>query len=210
MIARPSGTVVIAVGLGLVVALAYASDLLLLNYFGTFVFVEYASGTAAGVGLILALRRPRHPLGWLFLGAGACSALADTSRAYSWHALVDLLINRTFVYGATSAAIAATFYLGIVALQGLLRPITSGSELPVAASTLVSFALFQPIRRRIQETVDRRFNRSRYDAARTVDEFAGRLRDEVDLDALKFELLIAVSRTMSPAHSSLWLRERAL
>jgi hypothetical protein len=122
---------------------------------------------------------------------------------------IDLLIKRTVVYGATTAAIAATFFLGIVALQALLRPLTSGSEVAVAASTLASFTLFQPIRRSVQAAVDRRFDRSRYDAARTVDEFAGRLRDEVDLDALKSELLVAVSRTMSPAHSSLWLRERA-
>jgi hypothetical protein len=121
---------------------------------------------------------------------------------------IDLLIKRTFVYGATSAAIAATFYLGIVALQGLLRPITLGSELPVAASTLVSFALFQPIRRRVQGAVDQRFDRSRYDAARTVDAFADRLRDEVDLDALRAELLGIVSRTMSPTHASIWLKDR--
>jgi hypothetical protein len=122
---------------------------------------------------------------------------------------IDLLIKRTFVYGATSAAIAATFYLGIVALQGLLRPVTLGSELPVAASTLFSFALFQPIRRRVQGAVDRRFDRSRYDAERTVDAFADRLRDEVDIDALRSELLGAVSRTMSPTHAGLWLKERA-
>jgi hypothetical protein len=122
---------------------------------------------------------------------------------------IDVLIKRTVVYGATSAAIAATFFLGIVALQAVLRRFTSGSELAIAASTVVSFALFQPVRRRVQDVVDRRFDRSRYDAARIVDEFAGRLRDEVDLDALKSELLVAVTRTMSPAHSSLWLRERA-
>jgi hypothetical protein len=120
---------------------------------------------------------------------------------------IDILINRTVVYGATSAAIAATFFLGIVALQALLGPLTSGSELAIAASTLVSFALFQPIRRRVQGAVDRRFDRSRYDAAHTLDTFADDLRDEVDLDALRSELLAAVSRTMAPAHASLWLRD---
>jgi hypothetical protein len=122
---------------------------------------------------------------------------------------IDVLIKRSVVYGATTVAIAATFYIGIVALQGLLRPITLGSELPVAASTLVSFALFQPIRRWVQAAVDQRFDRSRYDAARTVDAFADRLRDEVDLDALRAELVGVVSRTVSPAHASLWLRKRA-
>jgi hypothetical protein len=120
---------------------------------------------------------------------------------------IDLLINRTVVYGATSAAIAATFFAGIVALQGLLRPLTSGSEIAVAASTLVSFTLFQPIRRWVQGAIDQRFDRTRYDAARTLDAFTDDLRDEVDLDALRSDLLGAVSRTMSPAHASLWLRE---
>lgn len=122
---------------------------------------------------------------------------------------IDLLIKRTVVYGATSAAIATTFFLGIVALQAALRLFTSGSELAIAASTLVSFALFQPIRRRIQNAVDRRFDRSRYDAARTVDGFAERLRDEVDLDELRADLLGAVQLTMAPAHASLWLRVRS-
>lgn len=121
---------------------------------------------------------------------------------------IDLLVNRTLVYGATTAAIATTFFIGIVALQALLRPLTSGSELSVAASTLVSFALFQPIRRRVQGGVDRRFDRSRYDAARTLDTFADQLRDEVDLDHLRSDLIGAVSRTMAPAHASLWLRGR--
>jgi hypothetical protein len=122
---------------------------------------------------------------------------------------IDVLIKRTVVYGATSAAIATTFFLGIVALQAILRPLTSGSELAVAASTLVSFALFQPIRRRVQDAVDRRFDRSRYDAARTVEAFTDQLRDEVDLAALRAELLRVVGETMQPAHASLWLRSFA-
>jgi hypothetical protein len=122
---------------------------------------------------------------------------------------IDLLINRTIVYGATSAAIGVTFFLGLVALQAGLRPLTSGSELAVAASTLMSFALFQPIRRRVQDAVNRRFDRARYNAARTVDAFADQLRDEVDLDELRADLLGAVQLTMAPAHTSLWLRERA-
>ena len=121
---------------------------------------------------------------------------------------IDLLIKRTVVYGATSAAIAATFWLGILALQRLLSPVTSGSELAIAASTLVSLALFQPIRRRVQDAVNLRFDRSRYSAARTVDGFADRLRDEVNLDELRADLLGAVQLTMAPAHATLWLRER--
>lgn len=122
---------------------------------------------------------------------------------------IDLLINRTLVYGATSAAIVATFVIGIVALQALLRPLTAGSEFAVAASTLVSFALFQPVRRGVQDAVNSRFYRSRYDAARTLDAFSVRLRDEVDLDALRGDLLEVVRDTIEPTHASLWLRERA-
>jgi hypothetical protein len=121
---------------------------------------------------------------------------------------IDVLIKRTLVYGATSVTIAATFFLGILGLTQLMRPLTSGSELAIAASTLLSFALFQPIRRRVQDAVDRRFDRSRYDASRTLDSFADQLRDEVDLETLRTDLIGAVRQTMAPAHASLWLRER--
>jgi hypothetical protein len=121
---------------------------------------------------------------------------------------IDLFIKRTVVYGGTSAAIALTFFLGVLGLQAALRPLTAGSELAVAASTLGSLALLQPIRRRVQNAVDRRFDRARHDAARTIDAFADQLRDEVDLDALRTDLLGAVQQTMAPAHSSLWLRPR--
>ena len=168
----------------------------------------WAALTVAAVVLSVVAQNPATIAisNFAFLGLPISVAIAIFRyRLYD----IDLLINRTFVYGGTSAAIAATFYLGIVALQSLLRPVTLGSELPVAASTLVSFALFQPIRRRIQGAVDRRFDRSRYDAAHTVDGFADRLRDEVNLDELRTDLLGAVQLTMAPAHASLWLRDRA-
>jgi hypothetical protein len=119
---------------------------------------------------------------------------------------IDLVINRALVYGATTAAIAIAFFGGIGLIQAVLRPITSGSELAVAASTLASVALFQPLRRRIQEAVDRRFYRSRYDAARTLDAFSAHLRDQVALDAVRAGLLDAVRDTVQPAHASVWLR----
>jgi hypothetical protein len=122
---------------------------------------------------------------------------------------IDVLINRTLVYGATTAAIGAAFFGGIVVLQTLLRPFIAGSEIAVAGSTLASFGLFQPLRRRIQHAVDRRFYRSRYDAARTVDDFSARLRDQVDLDAVRADLVRTASEAMQPDHAGVWLRERA-
>jgi hypothetical protein len=119
---------------------------------------------------------------------------------------IDILIRRTLVYGATTGAIAVAFFGGIVVLQAVLRPVTSGSELAVAISTLVSFALFQPLRGRVQRTVDRRFYRAKYDAEHTIDVFAARLRDDVDLDSLQAELLGAVRDTLQPAHASVWIR----
>ena len=119
---------------------------------------------------------------------------------------IDVLIRRTLVYGATSGAIALAFFGGIVVLQAVLRPVTSGSELAVAISTLASFALFQPVRGRIQRAVDRRFYRAKYDAEHTVDAFAARLRDDVDLDSLQVELLDAVTETLQPVHASVWIR----
>ena len=120
---------------------------------------------------------------------------------------IDVLINRALVYAVTSAAIGAAFFIGIVILQALLRPVTGGSEIAVAASTLLCFALFQPIRRQTQATVDRRFYRARYDAARTLDLFATRLAGEVDLDAVGTDLADAVGATVRPVHVSLWLRK---
>ena len=120
---------------------------------------------------------------------------------------IDVLINRSLVYGALSAVLAATYFATVVLFQALLRPVVSGSELAVAVSTLATLALAQPLRRRIQDAVDRRFSRSRYDAARTLDDFGVRLRDEVDLDAVRTELVKAVQETVQPAHASVWLRE---
>jgi hypothetical protein len=121
---------------------------------------------------------------------------------------IDRLINRTLVYGLLTALLVGV-YAGLVFLFGrLLDPATGDSALAVAASTLTVAALFQPARRRLQALVDRRFNRARYDAARTVERFSGRLRDHVDLDTLASELLAVVDHTVEPASASLWLRPR--
>ncbi len=120
---------------------------------------------------------------------------------------IDLLINRTLVYVATSAGLLATYVVSVLALGSALRPLTGSGELTVAGSTLLVVALFQPLRRRIQGAVDRRFYRARYDAARTLDAFGARLRDEVDLDNVRADLLSVVGETLRPAHASVWLRE---
>jgi hypothetical protein len=120
---------------------------------------------------------------------------------------IDRLINRTLVYGLLTALLA-TVYAGVVLVGGQLAG-QKQSNLVVAGATLTVAALFQPTRRRIQVVVDRRFNRRKYDAHRTVEAFSARLRDEVDLDALLAELLTVVDQTMQPTRTSLWLRQSA-
>ena len=119
---------------------------------------------------------------------------------------IDRLINRTLVYGVLTALLVVVYATGVFILGQLLNPIGGQSELAVAASTLAVAALFQPARRRVQAGVDRRFNRRRYDATKSVAAFSTRLRDEIDLDTLSAELLAVVDQTMEPTRISLWLR----
>ena len=119
---------------------------------------------------------------------------------------LDRLVSRTVTYAVVTALLVVPYLLVVPAASELVEG--SGS-LAVAAATLAVAALFQPLRRRVQDLVDRRFNRRRYDAARTVDGFARRLRDQVDLDALRGELLTVVDQTVQPTRASLWLRPPA-
>jgi hypothetical protein len=123
---------------------------------------------------------------------------------------IDRLINRTLVYGLLTALLAGIYAATVLILGQLFGGIASQPpSWAVAGATLAVAALFQPTRRRIQAVVDRRFNRRRYDAAKTVEAFSVRLRDEVDLDALTAELLVVVDQTIQPTRASLWLRPSA-
>jgi hypothetical protein len=122
---------------------------------------------------------------------------------------VDVLINRTLVYGSLSATLVVLYFGAVVVLQKLFIVLTGqGSTLAVVASTLLIAALFTPVRRRIQSFIDRRFYRKKYDARKTLEGFSAKLRDETDLDALREDLVTAVRETVQPAHVSLWLRPR--
>jgi hypothetical protein len=123
---------------------------------------------------------------------------------------IDIIINRALVYGSLTAMLALVYLCTVVVLQYLFRALTGQeSQLAVVASTLAIAALFNPLRRRIQALVDRRFYRNKYDARKTLEVFSAKLRDETDLEALNAELLGVVRQTVQPQHASLWLRDQS-
>jgi hypothetical protein len=121
---------------------------------------------------------------------------------------IDRIINRTLVYGSLTLMLALIYFGGVATTQAIFQALTGQQKLPqlvVVASTLVIAALFNPLRRRIQSFIDKRFYRSKYDARKTLEAFSAQLRDETDLDALGYDLVGVVRETMQPAHVSLWL-----
>jgi hypothetical protein len=158
-------------------------------------------------------RLPPLPLWFELLTSVAVLGFAGVPVAIGFAILkyrlydIDLLINRTLVYSALTATLVGVYVGSIVVLQGLLRALTGQeSQLAIVASTLAVAALFNPLRRRIQGFIDRRFYRRKYDGRKSLEAFSAKLRDETDLDALRDDLVGVVKETIQPAHVSLWLR----
>ena len=202
------------------------SDLPLLFIFGALALASLALRFRRSRGI------ERQQLKWLLFAVGfllaAISAALFTEISSLWYAVIlgfaalpvaaaiavlryrlyeiDRIISRTIGYGIVTVTLGVVFVGGVLGLQGILAQFTGGNTVAVAASTLVVAALFQPLRSRIQRIVDRRFDRTRYDAQRVADAFAVRLRDEVDLDRLRIALVATADDAMRPAGASVWLR----
>jgi hypothetical protein len=185
--------------------IAFAASLVALGVSGAVVLGTFAPDAAGGT----------HPL-WVGLVEDAITlSFAGIPIAVGFAVLkyrlynIDLLINRTLVYGSLTVLLALVYFAGVATTQAIFRGLTGQEKQPqlaIVVSTLVIAALFNPLRRRIQGFIDRRFYRSKYDAAKTLEAFSATLRNETDLDALSDDLVGVVRETMQPAHVSLWLR----
>jgi hypothetical protein len=180
-------------------------------------WVTYAGAVLASGGILLYLIWPAISIQWLFWTSfvvfmvglvGVPLALGIAILRYRLYD-IDHIINRTLVYGVLTATLAAIYFGGVAVTEALVRTLTGQEEQPqlaIVVSTLVIAALFNPLRRRIQVVIDQRFYRRKYDAAKTLEAFSAKLRDETDLDSVSEDLVQVVRETMQPAHVSLWLR----
>jgi hypothetical protein len=147
----------------------------------------------------------------LYLGVGillfsvAGMAIATVIAMFKYRLYdIDIIINKTLVYGTLTGTLALVYFASVVLLQQLLP---AESPIAIVISTLVAAALFSPLRRRIQNAIDRRFYRRKYDAQQTLAAFSVSMRDEVELDQISESLLAVVDETMQPAHATLWFRK---
>jgi len=178
-----------------------------------FVGVQFVIDIGASVLFVPTTASGREPSWLAFLDQVGFISFASVPIAVGIAVLkyrlydIDVIINRALVYGPLTGMLALIYIGSVVGMQAVFRDLTGQeSTLAVVASTLAIAALFNPLRRRVRSLVDRRFYRSKYDARKTLEDFAVKLREETDLDALNDELVRVVRETMQPAHVSLWLR----
>jgi hypothetical protein len=179
-----------------------------LLYACTVFLVVYVGGTVSGLGGTASLG---GYIWGVFFGLSVIALPAAIGIAILRYRLydIDVIINRTLVYGTLTVSLALVYFGGVATTQVIFRALTGQEQQPqlaIVASTLVIAALFNPLRRRIQSFIDRRFYRSKYDAAKTIEGFSIKLRDETDLEALNADLVGVVRETMQPTHVSVWLR----